>query len=138
MTVKTTKVSNLICYLYLRLLVSVINKQLFSPLIFLLIFTNYTFPLEIPLFFLITQVLWRIINSFKWLYLKFINYKKKQPTSPLRPITVNTANPSCITATAGTGICQDFLPLISVIILINRKNFTTNAFFIRKTFLNQT
>lgn len=55
----------------------------------------------------------------------YIIFKLKQFTYPLRPITTNTTCPSCITAIAGTGICQDFLLLNTVIIFFNWKNFTT-------------
>lgn len=64
-------------------------------------------------------------------------YKQKPPTHPLHPVIMNNVCLSCITATAGTGICQDFLSLNTVIIFFNRKSFTTYAFITHDTFLDQ-
>lgn len=61
----------------------------------------------------------------------------KKPTYPLRPITPNNASSSCITAAAGTGISQNLLLPMTVIINLGQKDFTAYAVIIRKTFLDQ-
>lgn len=94
---------------------------------FLLISKNYTSPLEIPIPSLLTLALIHKITCFKCPYLNFYKILKKPITYPLRPITMNNASSSCFTATAGTGICQNFLPLNTVIFFFNRKDFTTKC-----------
>lgn len=123
-TVWTTGVSNPVCSPHLHTSASEMNCQMLSPSMFLPVSQYFTTSQEIPKTPPSLQYINSNSDSCKFQFQNFNRQFDIPPTYPLRPIKLNNARSSCLTATAGTGIGRNFLQLQKSVQSYNLQGFT--------------